>query len=85
MDEIVQAEKAGIYAPCIPDLQSRYKGEFGERDYEVIGLWLGARGTISGGMLNFFERFRLDEKRLPQIAEQVISESVRIIHNHVYS
>ena len=85
INEIVQAEKAAIYAPCIPDLQRRYKDEFGQRDYEVIGLWLGARGTIGKGLLNFFERFGFDERRLPQLAEQVISESVRIIHNHVYS
>ena len=52
IDEIVQSEKAAIYAPCIPDLQRRYKDEFGQRDYEVIGLWLGARGTISKGLLN---------------------------------
>lgn len=52
MDTEVQAEKASIYEQCIRDLETKY-GQFGTRQYEVIGLWFGARGVISNGVLDF--------------------------------
>ena len=85
LDEIVQEEKAQIYGTCIQNLQSKYEPTYGNRNYEVIGLWLGARGSISHGMVEFFERFKLDKTILPDIAETVISESIKMIHYHIYS
>ena len=84
VDEAVQAEKSEIYAPCVPNPAGAIQRKF-RREYEVIGVWLGARGTVSRSLLNLFEKFKLDKNRLPQLAEQVIADSVRIIHNHIYS
>ena len=80
----VQDEKHGIYASCAPDLAEKYQ-HFGLRDFEVIGLWFGARGTVSTGVVNFFTRFRLDEKVLPEMAESILSDSVRMINHHIYA
>lgn len=85
LDEIVQKEKTLIYERCIQNLSSRYLPIFGPRQYEVLGIWMGARGTISKSMTQFFERFKLDKTILPDIAESIISDSIKMIHYHIYS
>ena len=84
MDLIVQNEKAQIYRGCIQDLNRRYH-QYGKREYEVIGLWWGARGTISSGVIQFFDRFKLDKKLLPELAENILISSIRMLHHHIYS
>ena len=84
MDAVVQREKNEIYASCAPDLAEKYKN-FGHREFEVIGLWFGARGTVSTGVINFFERFGLDKKVLPEFTETILSDSVRMLHHHIYA
>ena len=84
MDAEIQTEKSSIYDSCIPNLITSYP-QYGERDYEVIGLWFGARGTISTGVLNFFSHFGLDHKLLPSICESILSDSIGILHHHIYS
>ena len=84
MDEVVQLEKAGIYDKCFNDLKERYK-QYGERQLETIGLWFGSRGTIGKNVVNFFERFQLDKKKLPEIAESILAASIRMIHAHSYT
>ena len=56
----------------------------GNKSVEVIGLWVGARGTISNRMTVFFDRFGLNRKLLPDIAEEVLTDSIHMIHNHIY-
>ena len=70
MDEIVQTEKRSIYEPCINDIRDKY---------QVIGVWMGARGTVP--------RYRLDlpKDQLPAMAAKAISDSIRMIHHHIYS
>jgi len=46
----VHLEKSEKYIPAIPDLCMRYK----LKRIEIIGLFVGARGTIS----SFLEQFR---------------------------
>ena len=84
MDLVVQKEKRRIYRGCIQDLSRRYR-QFGEREFEVIGLWWGARGTISTGVIQFFDRFKLDKKMLPELAETIMISSIRMLHHHIYS
>lgn len=84
LDTMVQLEKQSIYERCYDDLARRYP-QYGAREYETIGLWMGARGCISTGLVNFFDRFRLDKRQLAGLAEMVLSASVRIIHHHIYS
>ena len=83
IDEVVQKEKERIYRGCIQDLSRRYE-QFGKRDFEVIGLWWGSRGTVSKGVETFFGRFKLKKKVLPEIAESVLVASLRMLHHHIY-
>lgn len=85
MDSEVQAEKAAIYEPCVPDLIARYRETFGDRQFEVIGVWMGARGTVGSSLKGLFERFDLPKTLIPELAEKVLSDSVRMIHNHIYT
>ena len=85
MDQLVQTEKEAIYGACIPDLQARYTPTLGAREYEVIGVWLGARGTVGKNLLNLFRRFGLPMNRIPELAERVLTDSIRMIHQHIYS
>ena len=84
MDAVVQKEKERIYRGCIQDLSRRYQ-HHGKRKFEVIGLWWGSRGTISKGVVKFFDRFKLNKKLLPEMAESVLVSSIRMLHHHIYS
>ncbi|WP_165480171.1 hypothetical protein [Clostridioides difficile] len=59
--EEVRKEKAAIYDSCGSYLGAKYESKFGKRRFEVIGLWFGARGTISRQLVDVFERFDLDK------------------------
>ena len=65
----------------ISDLKQR-KAHLGEREYEVIGVLIGARGVIDSSMIDLFELFELPKTRLPEMAEKVIAASVRIISQY---
>ena len=80
----VQAEKQAIYQSCYDNLAERYEGIQG-RECEVIGLWIGARGSVSTQLVQFFDRFQLERKHLPTIAESVLIASVHMIHYHIYA
>ena len=59
--------------------------QYEEYQFETIGLWFGARGVIGSSVLNFWHRFGLDKKLLPDIAESILAASVRMLHHHIYS
>ena len=79
--EEVQTMKRDTYESCFEDLKSKYP--IGNRGCEVIGLWFGARGTISRQVVDFFERFELDKNALPDIAETILVASVHMISAHI--
>ena len=80
----VQKEKHERYKDCFKDLADKYP-QFGCRRFEVIGLWMGSRGTISRQMVDFFDRFGLNKKELPLLAESVLSDSIHMIHHHTFA
>lgn len=82
VDKSVRDEKRSIYESCIPDLQRRYGHE--DYTYEVFGVWFGARGAVGESALELFDKFDLPKERISEIAVGVISDSVRIIHHHIY-
>ena len=61
LDETVRREKEMIYNPYIPELKRRYT-KLADREFEVIGLWMGARGTVGHSLLEFFEQFDLPKR-----------------------
>src|SRR5690625_3942686 len=79
----VQEEKERLYAGCANSLNAKFSSRFGHRDYQVIGLWMGARGTVSKGLSNFFSNFRLGKMILPELAEEVLVASIRMLHHHI--
>lgn len=84
MGQQVQEEKQQIYKSCYESLAQKHP-MIRDRECEVIGLWMGARGTVSTEMVNFFDKFKLDKKELPKMAEKVLIDSVRMIHYHIYA
>ena len=83
LDTIVQREKEDRYQSCISDLSLQY-AHMGQRDYEVLGVWFGSRGTIGRTALELFEKFNLDKRELPDIAESILVASLQMIHYHIY-
>ena len=78
----VQAEKEGLYASCAKSINDLFANH-GKREFRVFGLWVGGRGTISREMEQFFKSFRLDKRILPEMAEMVLSASIRMLHHHI--
>lgn len=83
-DKEICAEKQNIYNQCIDFYEHRFAEKYGHRQWNVIGLWFGARGTINSSVLNFFCRFNLNKGDLLKLSESVLIDSLHIIHNHIY-
>lgn len=76
--ESVNEEKQRLYVPCIPNIQSKLK------QLHVIGLLVGARGTISKLFLDLCKQFKVNNKMVEEIAVEAFRGSCRILHNHTY-
>jgi len=62
-DVNVHEEKRNIYLPCTPNLSRLY----GAREWEVFGLWFGARGTTSkppAGLQSFLSNIKYYKQNL---------------------
>lgn len=77
----VDSEKKTIYEPCIPDLKMKYAVE----NIEVIGLLIGARGTIPQFFEDFRKRFNLPLSLRENVVLAALKGSSRILQNHLYS
>ena len=79
--EAVNVEKQGIYNPCIPYLKDKYDLE----EMEVIGLLVGARGTIPQFFKDFANQFRIPKSVIDSIAISAVKGSAQILHNHLHN
>jgi hypothetical protein len=79
--EIVHQEKKAIYDPCIPYFQEK----LGLEDIQVIGLYAGARGTISKFFLDFIKSQGLLSSLIGDIVTTVLKKSVQICVHHLFS
>ena len=79
--EEVNLEKKAHYDSVIPYFKDKYK----LADIEVIGLFIGARGTISLDFENFRTKFDLSKEMRNSIALSVIKSSVQILQHHTYN
>ena len=77
----VDAEKKSHYEPCVPYFQAKFK----LNNIDVIGLLIGARGTITTFFENFRKEFKIPKKVTEDIVIAVIRGSYQIYHNHVYN
>lgn len=66
---------------CIPYFQSKYNVS----DIEVIGLYIGARGTISKDFVNFLKRFKIPLSVIETIVSSVLKISSIICNQHLFS
>ena len=79
--DIVNKEKGDKYKGAIPFFQR----EYGIEEIEIIGLYIGARGTIVSFFENFRKKFGLSKDFVKTIVIETLKGSVRILHNHIHS
>jgi hypothetical protein len=75
----VDLEKKDIYVPCIGYFKDVYKLD----EIEVIGLYVGARGTISSFLKSFAVRFKLKSNTVNEIMLYALRGSIQIYNHHV--
>ena len=79
--EEVNLEKKAHYDSVIPFFKNKYSLS----DIEVIGVFIGARGTITIDFKNFRSKFDLSKDLRNNIALSVIKSSVQILQHHTYN
>lgn len=79
--EAVNLEKKSIYNPCIP----YFKDKLGLVDIQVIGLYVGARGTISKFFVDFLKHQGIPSMLIEDIVTTVLKKSVQICIHHLFS
>ena len=79
--EEVNEEKKAIYEPCIPNLCEKYNLSC----IEVIGLFIGARGTITNFFENFRKKFKLPKNLRDQVVLTALKGSSQILQHHLYN
>ena len=79
--DAVNIEKRAIYEPCIP----YFKEKLGLVDIQVIGLYVGARVTISKFFVRFLKDLGLPSMLIEDIVTTVLKKSVQICVHHLFS
>jgi hypothetical protein len=78
----VHEEKQSIYDPVCQNLKEKYHLNF---DLQVIGLMIGARGTIPKLFDVLTKPLKLPKSTVAEIAFSAVKGSCHILHNHLYS
>ena len=78
--EEVDAEKRGIYEETVDFYKEKYNLEF----IQVIGLLIGARGTIPKFFVDFCTTFGLTKEFIFKIAISTLKSSIFIYRNHAF-
>lgn len=73
----VHDEKKRIYEPCVSDIKLKCKLK------DVIGLLIGARGTLPKFFHDFCNRFKLTSI-MDDVALEAVRGSYKILQNHFY-
>ncbi|KAJ4444029.1 hypothetical protein ANN_05818 [Periplaneta americana] len=76
----VDSEKKRIYEPTIPF----YKDKYSLSHIDVIGLMVGARGTIPCFFANKCKNLGLTHIIVKEIAINALKGSIQILRNHLY-
>jgi len=82
-DQFDQADavKRGKYEPCVPYYLELYK----LKSLTVSGIYIGARGTITRGVVDLFSKLGLPKSLLFDIVLSVIRDNKVIVQRHLYS
>lgn len=67
-----------IYERCIPDVKEKLK----LKSLEVIGLLIGARGTLTKFFLDFCKKFKINNV-LENFGIEAIKGECKIYNNHI--
>ena len=78
--EEVDAEKRSIYEATVPYFKAKYDA----RKLSVVGLFVGARGTIPLFFKTFCRNFNLDNLFIDRISILALKGSIYILRNHLY-
>ena len=62
-----------------------FKDKYGLKEIEVLGILIGARGTITVEFENFRTKFDLSKELRNNVALSVIKSSVQILQHHTYN
>ena len=73
-------EKRAIYEPIIP----YYKEKYHLSKIEVVGLMVGARGTIPSHFAETCKKLGLSFNIIKSIAVSALKGSVLLLRNHLY-
>ena len=77
----VNLEKINIYLPTIPYYKKKYKLQ----DIDVIGLMIGARGTITAFFFRkFCLQYNLGTSFIQSVTQAVIKDSIQNLRDHLY-
>ena len=79
--EAVNIEKKDIYDSTVPYFQEKYK----INNISVIGLFIGARGTIPKFLVKFFKSVGIPNSVCLDLAILSIKGSIQIIRNHLHA
>lgn len=78
---LVNLEKQSIYK----DTLNYYKTKYDLSSIEIIGLFIGARGTLTQFFVNFCRNFKLDISILKKVWLSCVKYSVCLLNNHLYA
>lgn len=76
----VDVEKKQIYEPTY----EYFKQHFKISKMEVIGLFIGSRGTLSKFFVDFWKQYDLDRSFFKIIIHETLRGSIIIMRNHLY-
>ena len=77
----INKEKIKIYENTIP----YYKTKYNLKKIEIIGLMIGARGTLPNFTNNVLSKFKVKKSTKEEIIRTTLKYSVYILRNHLYN
>ena len=66
-------------------IKKHFQSKYNVMDIEVIGLYLGARGTISKNFIDFLKRFKIPVSIVEPVVSVILKISSLMCNQHLYS
>ncbi|KAJ4447186.1 hypothetical protein ANN_09187 [Periplaneta americana] len=78
----VDIEKKSIYEPCMLYLSQKYNVPL--KQWSVIGLLFGSRGSITKFTWNYLKELHIPFDYVMSVLLNIIKDSLQILHHHFY-